>query len=135
MDRMQPPLSLDALIGIEPLLRDDERRTRDAVRALGAERVLPRVGQAFLEEGSFAELAHALAELGLFEAALPAVTATSAPGTAMSAVGYGLAMAELEYGDSALRSFASVHGSLAMYAIHRFGSDEQRSRWLLDMRA
>ena len=59
--------------------------------------------------------------------------ATAAPGT--SATAYGLACLELEAGDSGLRSFVSVQGSLAMFAIHRFGSEEQRERWLPAMAA
>ena len=120
--------SLDDLSGIDALLSDEERLVRDTVRRLGRERYEPRAAELF-EKGEFAlDLVPALADLGLLGASL---TGDGCAG--MSAVSYGLALAELERGDSGLRSFVSVQGSLAMYAIWRHGSEEQKQRWLPGM--
>jgi glutaryl-CoA dehydrogenase len=98
---------------------------RDAVRRFVRERFLPRAGKLFEEEQFPTELIPEIAEMGLLGANLEGYGCAG-----MGAVAYGLALQELEYGDSGLRSFASVQGSLCMYPIHRFGSEEQKQRWL-----
>ena len=79
------------------------------------------------EKGTFPnEIATQLGELGFMGSSLP----EDSGGAGVSSVGYGLILHELERGDSGLRSFASVQGSLVMYPIHAYGSDEQKKRWL-----
>ena len=70
-----------------------------------------------------------LGDLGFFGSSLP----QSSGGADVSNVAYGLILHELERGDSGLRSFASVQGSLVMYPIHAFGSDDQKDKWLSDL--
>lgn len=115
-------------LGIDALLDDEERMIRDTVRAFVRDRVLPNVAEWF-EEGILPrELGTELGKLGLLGMHLQGY---GCPGT--SAVAYGIACLELEAGDSGVRSFASVQGSLAMYAIYRWGSEEQKQRWLPGM--
>ena len=79
------------------------------------------------EKGTFPnEIATQLGELGFMGSSLP----EDSGGAGVSSIGYGLILHELERGDSGLRSFASVQGSLVMYPIHAYGSDEQKKRWL-----
>jgi glutaryl-CoA dehydrogenase len=95
------------------------------VRTFVRDRVLPNVGDWF-EEGILPrELGHELGRLGLLGMHLHGYDCPGASATA-----YGLACMELEAGDAGIRSFASVQGSLAMYAIHRWGSEEQKQEWL-----
>jgi glutaryl-CoA dehydrogenase len=116
------------LYNIDSLLSDDERLVRDTVRAFVRERVLPIIGEHF-EAGTFPrELIPEIADLGLLGMHLEGYGAAG-----LSAVCYGLACQELEYGDSGVRSFVSVQGSLAMFPIHAFGSEEQKQRWLPKM--
>jgi glutaryl-CoA dehydrogenase len=122
------PLTLEQLAAVEPLLSDEERMIRDTVRRLVRERFLPRAGELFENEEFPLDLVPQLAEMGLLGASL-----TGYGCAGMSAVAYGLALGELEYGDSGLRSFVSVQGSLAMYPIWRYGSEEQKQRWLPGM--
>jgi len=104
-------------------LSEDERLIRDTVRAFVRDRVLPHIADWF-EEGVFPkELVAACGELGLLGMHLEGY---GCAGT--SAVAYGLACTELEAGDSGLRSFASVQGSLVMFPIHAFGSEEQKKQ-------
>lgn len=113
---------------IDALLSDEERLIRDTVRAWVRSRVLPNVAQWF-EEGILPrELARELGELGLLGMHLHDY---GCPGA--SSVAYGLACLELEAGDAGVRSLVSVQGSLAMFAIHRWGSEEQKNRWLPPM--
>ena len=113
------PLELDGL------LSEEELAIRDAVRRLVDERVLPEVGGWF-ERGEFPEeIRAAVADLGLLGMHLEGYGCLGA-----NATSYGLACMELEAGDSGLRSFVSVQGSLSMFPIHRYGSDEQRDEWL-----
>lgn len=115
-------------LDIGSLLSDDERLVRDTVRAFVAEEIAPNIARWF-EEGRFPrELIPKIAELGLFGMHLEGY---GCAGT--SAVAYGLACMELEAADSGVRSFISVQGSLAMYAIYAFGSDEQKQTWLPKM--
>jgi glutaryl-CoA dehydrogenase len=113
---------------IDSLLTDEERLVRSTVRAFVDDEVVPIIEEANREGRFPRELLPGLAELGLLGANL---TGFGLPG--LGAVAYGLVMQELERGDSALRSFVSVQGALSMYAIHRFGSDEQKERWLAAM--
>ena len=123
-------LNLENLIGWAGLLRDDERQVRASVRRVVRERFMTRI-VADYEAGRFAlELVPELARLGLLGANLEGYGCAG-----MGAVAYGLACHELEACDSGLRSFVSVQTSLAMYAIHRFGSHAQKERWLPEMAA
>src|SRR5438067_7507405 len=127
---MDETLDLEQLIGWEGLLRDDERAVRASVRRIVKERCMPRI-VADYEAGRFPlELVPELARLGLLGANLEGYGCAG-----MGPLAYGLACHELEGCDSGLRSFVSVQTSLAMYAIHRFGSEAQRERWLPEMAA
>jgi glutaryl-CoA dehydrogenase len=122
-----PPDAVDFL-AIDALLSDEERLIRDTVRAFVRDRVTPNVGEWFEEGYLPRELGRELGALGLLGMHLEGY---DCPGA--SAVAYGIACMELEAGDSGVRSFASVQGSLAMFAIHRWGSEEQKRRWLPQM--
>src|SRR5579862_6359518 len=116
------------LFAVDDLLGDDERLIRDTVRKFVRERVLPIIGEHF-EAGTFPrELIPEVAQLGLLGMHLEGYGCAG-----LSAVCYGLACQELEAGDSGLRSFVSVQGSLAMFPIYKFGSEEQKQRWLPPM--
>ena len=119
------PLSLDALTAIDGLFTEEERMIRDTVRRFVRERYLPRAADLFAKEEFAQDLIPELASMGLLGASLQGYGCAG-----MNAVSYGLALAELEYGDSGLRSFVSVQGSLAMYPIWRFGSEEQKEKFL-----
>jgi glutaryl-CoA dehydrogenase len=126
---MSPPPPLDFL-DLDRLLSDEERLIRDTTRSFVADRVLPEVAGWF-ERGELPrELAKELGDLGLLGMHLQGY---GCAGT--SAVSYGLACLELEAGDSGARSFVSVQGSLAMYPIWRYGSEQQKRRWLPAMAA
>jgi glutaryl-CoA dehydrogenase len=117
-------------LGIDHLLSEEERGIRDTVRAFVRDRVLPNVGDWFEEATIPRELAKELGDLGVLGMHLEGY---GCAGT--SATAYGLACLELEAGDSGIRSLVSVQGSLAMYAIHRWGSEEQKQEWLPRMAA
>ena len=119
------------LFAIDHLLSEEERAIRDVVRAFVDAEIKPYVADWF-EAGSIParELARQLGELGVLGMHLEGY---GCQGT--SAVAYGLACLELEAGDSGIRSLVSVQGSLAMYAIHAFGSEEHRQEWLPRMAA
>lgn len=119
-----PPNALDFL-DVDALLDDQERLIRETVRAFVRDRVLPNVAQWFEEHRFPRELARELGALGVLGMHLHGY---GCPGA--SSVSYGLACLELEAGDSGVRSFTSVQGSLAMFAIHRWGSEEQKNAWL-----
>jgi len=122
-----PPDAVDFL-DVAALLSDEERLIRETVRAFVRDRVLPNVADWF-ERGILPrELGRELGRLGLLGMHLDGY---GCPGA--SAVAYGIACAELEAGDSGVRSFASVQGSLAMYAIYRWGSEEQKRAYLPGM--
>ena len=117
-------------LDLDALLSDDERDVRDTVRRFVRERVLPDIAGWF-ERGEFpVEMAKELGALGLLGMHLTGYGCAGA-----SAVQYGLACMELEAGDSGFRSFVSVQGSLAMFPIWKFGSDEQKDEWLPRMAA
>jgi glutaryl-CoA dehydrogenase len=126
------PQATDPLdfLAVDALLSDEERAIRDTVRAWVKERILPEIG-AWFEEGILPrELAQEVGQLGLFGMHLEGY---GLPGA--SSVAYGLTCMELEAGDSGVRSFVSVQGSLAMFAIWRWGTEEQKQRWLPPMHA
>ena len=115
-------------LAIDALLDDEERAIRDTVRSFVREKVLPDVGDWF-EQGILPrELIAELGKLGLFGMHLDGY---GLPGA--SAVAYGLTCLELEAGDSGVRSAVSVQGSLAMFSIWKWGSEEQKQRWLPPM--
>jgi len=118
------------LYAVDQLLGDEERLVQATVRDFVRDRFLPLVGEHF-EAGTFPrDIVPEIAGLGLFGMHLEGY---GCAGT--SAVAYGVACEELEAGDSGLRSFVSVQGSLAMFPIHRYGSEEQRRRWLPELAA
>ncbi len=121
-------IRLDELIAIEELLSDEERLVREVTRRLVSERFLPRAGELFEKAEFPMDLIEELGELGLLGMNLQGYGCAG-----MNNLAYGLAMEELEYGDSGLRSFASVQGSLCMYPIHRWGSEEQKRKYLPKM--
>jgi glutaryl-CoA dehydrogenase len=125
------PQTVDELFALDSLYSPDELEIRDTVRAFGNKRLRPHVAQWF-EDATLPvrELAVELGELGVFGMHL---SGYGCPG--MSATVYGLACQEMEAVDSGLRSFVSVQGSLAMTAIHKFGSEEQKQQWLPEMAA
>ncbi|WSG10039.1 acyl-CoA dehydrogenase family protein [Micromonospora sp. NBC_01739] len=125
-----PASTLD-YFGIDSLIDEDTRQLQAAVRAFVDRRVRPHIAT-WYEDGQLParELARELGELGVLGMHL---TGYGCAGT--SATAYGLACYELEAGDSGLRSLVSVQGSLAMYAIWRFGSEEQKQQWLPRMAA
>jgi glutaryl-CoA dehydrogenase len=121
---VQVPADLD-LLGLDAALSPTDREIRDTVRRFATERVLPNVAGWF-ETGTLPrELAPELGKLGVLGMHL---TGYGCPGA--SALQYGLACLELEAVDSGLRSLVSVQGSLAMYAVHAYGSEEQKQEWL-----
>ncbi|UJR85100.1 acyl-CoA dehydrogenase family protein [Sandaracinus amylolyticus] len=114
--------------GIDDELSEEERMVRDNVRRFVDERIEPIIAKHF-EDGTFPmELVPEFAKLGLLGANLEGYGCAG-----MGDVAYGLAMQELERGDSGIRSFCSVQGSLAMYPIHSFGSEEQKQQYLPGM--
>jgi glutaryl-CoA dehydrogenase len=119
------------LFAIDHLLTEEERMMRDVVRAFVQDRIAPEI-ETWFEHGTIParKLALELGELGVLGMHLEGY---GCAGT--SAVAYGLACLELEAGDSGLRSLVSVQGSLAMFAIHAFGSQEHRQEWLPRMAA
>ncbi|HXQ85496.1 MAG: acyl-CoA dehydrogenase family protein [Gaiella sp.] len=117
-------------LDVDGLLDDEERAIRDTVRQFVRERVLPEVGDWF-EQGILPrELFGELARLGLLGMHLEGY---GLPGA--SSVAYGIVCRELEAGDAGVRSAVSVQGSLAMYAIWRWGTEEQKEHWLPAMHA
>jgi glutaryl-CoA dehydrogenase len=121
-----PPDYLD----LEESLNEEQRLVRDSVRKFVDLEVVPIIAQHF-EDGTFPEhLVGKLAALGVLGANLEGYGCAGVDATT-----YGLIMQELERGDSGIRSFASVQGSLAMFAIHRWASEAEKQRWLPAMAA
>jgi glutaryl-CoA dehydrogenase len=120
--------ALDRLSALDDVLAESERLVVESVSRFVRERYLPRAASLFEKEEFPRDLIPELAELGLLGASLSGYGCAG-----MSAVEYGLSLRELEYGDSALRSFVSVQGSLAMFAIHAFGTDAQKARLLPEL--
>jgi len=110
---------------IDSLLSEEERMVRDTVRKFVSERVLPIINEHYRNETFPMHLIPEMGALGLLGANLEGYGAAG-----LNNVAYGLIMQELERGDSAIRSFASVQGGLVMYPIYTFGTEEQRRKWL-----
>jgi glutaryl-CoA dehydrogenase len=114
------------LYNIDAALSEEERAVRDSVRRFVDERVIPVIGQCYVDGRFPKELIPEMAELGVFGANLPEEYGCAG----LNNVSYGLIMQELERGDSGVRSFASVQGALVMYPIYAFGSEAQKRHWL-----
>ncbi|MET7849423.1 acyl-CoA dehydrogenase family protein [Streptomyces avermitilis] len=114
-------------LGIDDLLDAEDLAIRDTVRTWAAQRVLPYVAE-WYENGELPGIRDLARELGAIGALGMSLTGYGCAGA--TAVQYGLACLELEAADSGIRSLVSVQGSLAMYALHRFGSEEQKQQWL-----
>ncbi|GGQ94469.1 acyl-CoA dehydrogenase family protein [Streptomyces asoensis] len=127
-----PPFDPADPLGIDDLLEPEDLAIRDTVRGWAADRVLPRVAE-WYERGELPEIRELARELGALGALGMSLDGYGCAGA--SAVQYGLACLELEAADSGIRSLVSVQGSLAMYAVHRFGSEEQKQTWLPGMAA
>lgn len=123
--------TIDSLLDLDSLLRAEDRDLRTMVRDFGEQRLRPHVAEWF-EKGSVPvrELATEIGKLGLLGMHLTGYGCGGSTATA-----YGLVCQELEAVDSGLRSLVSVQGSLAMFAIHHWGSEEQRQQWLPGMAA
>ncbi|MET7686261.1 acyl-CoA dehydrogenase family protein [Streptomyces sp. NPDC005423] len=122
-----PPFDPADPLGIDDLLEPEDLAIRGTVRSWAAERVLPYVAE-WYEKGELPQIRELARELGAIGALGMSLTGYGCAGA--SAVQYGLACLELEAADSGIRSLVSVQGSLAMYALHRFGSEEQKREWL-----
>ena len=114
---------------IDGSFSEEERAIRDTIRRWVDERVLPIIGDCYVQGRFPKELIPEMAELGVFGANLPEEYGCAG----LNNVSYGLIMQELERGDSGVRSFASVQGALVMYPIFAFGSEEQKRAWLPKM--
>src|SRR5579859_1833788 len=125
--RAPQPSPLD-LYNVDSLFSEDERLVRDTVRKFVRDQVLPIIGEHF-EAGTFPRsLIPQIAQMGLLGMHLEGYGCAG-----LNAVSYGLACQELEFGDSGLRSFVSVQGSLAMFPIWAYGSEEQKEKYLPKM--
>jgi glutaryl-CoA dehydrogenase len=123
-----PRAEITDLLLMDQLLTDEEKAARDTVARFVDKEVLPIIGQHF-RDGTFpAHLVPGLAEMGVLGANLQGYGCAG-----LNTVSYGLILQELERGDSGLRSFASVQGSLCMFPIHAYGSEEQKQRFLPGM--
>ena len=114
------------LFNIDAALTEEERAIKSTIRAFVDEKVLPIIGDCYVEGRFPTALIPELAELGVLGASLPEEYGCAG----LSSVAYGLIMQELERGDSGIRSFASVQGALVMYPIFAFGSEEQKRHYL-----
>jgi glutaryl-CoA dehydrogenase len=119
------PIALDRLTDLDAVLTEDEILARDTVRQFVADRYLPSISDHFEHHTFPEELISEIGALGVLGASIKGYGCAG-----VNAVTYGLILQELEYGDSGLRSFVSVQGSLSMYAIYRFGSEAQKQHWL-----
>ena len=128
---MSSTQSLTQLFALDHLLEPEEIQIRDTVRKFAAERIRPHIAEWF-EAASLParELAKEFGSLGLLGMHLDGYDCAG-----MSATAYGLACLELEAVDSGIRSLVSVQGSLAMFSIHHWGSEEQKQEWLPKMAA
>ncbi|CCK31185.1 Glutaryl-CoA dehydrogenase [Streptomyces davaonensis JCM 4913] len=122
-----PPFDPADPLGIDDLLEPEDLAVRDTVRRWAADRVLPHVAE-WYESGELPVIRELARELGGIGALGMSLSGYGCAGA--TAVQYGLACLELEAADSGIRSLVSVQGSLAMYAIHRYGSEEQKQSWL-----
>lgn len=119
------------IFNIDYALTEEERAVRDSIRQFVDEKVIPVIGKAYVEGKFPHEIVPQMAELGVFGANLPEEYGCAG----LNNVAYGLINQELERGDSGVRSFASVQGSLVMYPIYAFGSEEQKKHYLPKMAA
>ncbi|OGQ33557.1 MAG: acyl-CoA dehydrogenase [Deltaproteobacteria bacterium RIFCSPHIGHO2_12_FULL_43_9] len=124
---MKPFQGIDFL-QLDDLLSEDEKLTRDTVRKFVEREVMPEIGDWYLKGVFPKELIPRFADLGLLGSNLKGYGCAG-----VNSVTYGLALQELERGDSGLRSFVSVQGALCMYPIYTFGSDEQKKKFLPEM--
>jgi len=115
---------------IDPLLNEEERMVRDTIRQFVSDKVIPIIEKHNREATFPIHLVPQIAELGVLGANIHGYGCAG-----LNNVAYGLIMQELERGDSGLRSFASVQGSLVMYPILAFGSDAQKDKWLPELAA
>src|SRR5205085_5703377 len=115
--------------GIDAQLSEEERAIRDSVRRFVDERVLPIIGNHYVDGKFPKDIIPEMASHGVFGANLPEEYGCAG----LNNVAYGLIMQELERGDSGVRSFASVQGALVMYPIYAFGSEEQKREYLPKM--
>ena len=120
---------MEDFFNIDSALTEEERAVRDSVRRFVDDRVLPIIGDCYVQGRFPKELIPEMAELGVFGANLPEEYGCAG----LNSVAYGLIMQELERGDSGIRSFASVQGALVMYPVYAFGSEEQRREYLPKM--
>ncbi|MDQ2622121.1 MAG: acyl-CoA dehydrogenase family protein [Actinomycetota bacterium] len=130
MTSSQTPTDPLDFLDIKSQLTDEERLLQETVRKWVENRVLPDIGEWFNEGHIPVELAKELGNLGLLGMHLEGYGCAGASATA-----YGIACMELEAGDSGIRSLVSVQGSLAMFAIWKWGSEEQKQEWLPKMAA
>jgi len=119
------PADVTSLLDFDSLLDEEERLIQETVRTFVSDKVRPHISDWFEQGISPRELATELGSIGLLGMHL---TGYDCAGT--NAVSYGLACLELEAGDSGLRSFVSVQGSLSMFSIWKYGSEEQKQEWL-----
>lgn len=120
-----PALRPYDFLNVDSLLSDEERLIRDTVRQFVSREVVPHVGEWFEEARIPRDLANRLGDLDVLGMHLTGYGCAGASATA-----YGLACMELEAGDSGVRSLVSVQGSLAMFAIWKWGSEAQKQEWL-----
>ncbi len=111
---------------LDALFSEEERMVRDTIRTWVEDRLMPIIGDAYIQRKFPTELIPELGELGVLGANLPEEYGCAG----LNNVSYGLIMQELERGDSGIRSFVSVQGALVMYPIFAFGSEEHRQEWL-----
>lgn len=111
---------------IDDLLTEEEKILRDAVRKFVKSDILPDIEKYYEKGEAIPDLSKKLGEMGLFGITLP----EEYGGSGADYLSYGLAMQELEYGDSAVRSFASVQNSLVIFPIYKYGNEEQKRQWL-----
>ena len=130
LNRKRPATKSLDFLDLEALLSDEERMVQASVRQFVGERVMPGIQGWFDREEFPRDVAAELGELGVLGMHLSGYGCAGA-----NAVSYGLACLELEAGDSGFRSFVSVQGSLAMFPIWKYGSEEQRLEWLPRMAA
>ncbi|MDF2575645.1 MAG: acyl-CoA dehydrogenase [Agromyces sp.] len=119
---------IDAVFDLDALLTDEEREWQQRARRFAQERILPVIEDDFEQKHFRRELVREIGELGFLGMHLTGYGCAGA-----GAVSYGLVCLELEAADSGWRTFVSVQGSLAMSAIHKYGSEEQKQQWLPGM--
>ena len=126
---MSTDMEMTDYMGLEELLTDEERLVRQTARNFVNEHVLPVIDDYAQREAFPEHLVAIMGDLGFLGPTLPEEFGCAG----LSNIAYGMLMYELERGDSAIRSFASVQGSLVMYPIFAYGSEEQKKKWLPKM--